>query len=150
MKQSNNNHFNICDFSCRLCPVISEWILSLAVWTGFIISRTNATRYLAAWLAAGVVTGIARYVGNITRHECRDLRFMFYSLHNKIPFWINWVFWLTILAMLAKPFFALPIYVSVVLAFQRGYRDYKSIKLFWMTLIIDCAIRMLSSLSLIP
>jgi hypothetical protein len=150
MKQSRDNQFDICDVSCRICPVIIEWILSLAVWVGFIISRSNATWYLAAWLATGIVTGIARYIGNITRRECRDLRFMFYSLHNKIPFWINWLFWLTILTMLVKPFFAVPIYVSVVLAFQRGYRDYKNFKLFWITLIIDCAVRMVSSLLLIP
>jgi hypothetical protein len=126
-----------------------ECLWSLPVFAGWLFStRTPGACILfaTAWLALAAVTGIARFTGNLTRRECGDLRFMWYSLYNKFPRWINWVFGLICVAVLFKPLFGLTVYAAAGLAFYRGYEEPGKQK--WKTSIPDSLIRIAAGLVL--
>ena len=101
-----------------------ELIYSGAIWLALFKGGIDSERYVVltgAWIAMSLVTAVAGYAGQLVRLECKDMRFMWYSLHRKIPDWVLWTFWPILAAVLLSPLFAVFVYISVGLAFYRGF-----------------------------
>jgi len=103
---------------------IEELIYSGAIWTGMFSGGWNPEKTIhltGAWIALSILTTVSSYAGQLVRLECKDMRFMWFSLHRKIPDWMLWLFWATVAAVLLSPLFALLSYLAVGLAFYRGF-----------------------------
>lgn len=129
---------------------LREWLLSSLIVGGWLLSSRatpDVILYAVAWIGLAAATGIARFVGNITQRECGDLRFMWYSIHNKFPIWVNWIFGVVCAAVLFKPFFAVTVYAATGLAFFRGYREPG--RQNWKMLVPDMLVRIAAGLVLL-
>jgi len=107
-----------------IARIFEEVIYSGFVYLGLFIAGPHHERYIyfiAAWIAISILTSVSSYTGQLTRIECKDLRFIWYSLHKRIPEWIIWLFWATAAAVLLSPLYALCAYISVGFAFYRGF-----------------------------
>ncbi len=103
---------------------IEEIILSAAVWLPAIVFDTSSDKLPAlagAWLALSILTSISNYTGQLVRVECHDLRYMMLSIYKKIPDYVLWTFWPTVVAVLIAPLFAFFAYAALLLAFYRGF-----------------------------
>ncbi|MCD4654465.1 hypothetical protein K8T06_11105 [bacterium] len=107
-----------------LIRFFEELIYSAAIWLGVLVAGIDPERYIyftGGWIAMSFLTAISGYTGQMARMECKDLRFIWFSLHNKIPEWLLWIFWPTVAAVLISPLFAIFAYIAVGLAFYRGF-----------------------------
>ena len=124
-----------------------ELAVSLPVWLGFFLTRKDGDGlgvFLAAWVVMGLLTGIANHVGIVTRHECRDFRFMWLSIHGKLPRWVLWVFWPLAAAVLFRPAFGVPALLAAGLAFYRGFHFQRCCMGCRMVILADFAARAVS------
>ncbi len=124
---------------------LQEWLLSIPLVVGYFLSTRNFVTIIvifSGWFVMGLATGIACHLGSLARQECRDIRFVCFSLYRKYPAWLNWLFISICIGVLVKPIFALSVYIASGLAFYRGYAFKRVEKKAWVILFLDLLIRL--------
>ncbi|MBN1296620.1 hypothetical protein JXA80_07550 [bacterium] len=104
--------------------IIEEVVYSGVIWIALMrpsIDPLRHVRMTGGWLCLAYLTAVAAYAGIMTRIECADLRFAWFSLHRKIPDWVLWTFWPALVAVWVVPAFAPFAYLSIALAAYRGF-----------------------------
>lgn len=126
---------------------VEEILYCTLIWGWLMMDCSGSHRFmsvLGAWLALTLMTVFGSYVGQLVRTECKDLDYVWLSLHQKIPDWVLWTFWPVVCAVWINPLFAPLAYIATALATIRGFWFRRHCMGYRAVTAVDIGVRLLA------